>query len=372
MLKIRNEIKIGLLAIVALGLGLWGFKFLKGINVLSSNKIYYAKYDNVNELRPSSNVYINGLQVGTVSDIYIDDEDDKTIIVEMTCEGDVDVPKNARAIIAIQGIMGGSAVKLEFDAPCEGDDCAQSGDYLNSGSQSFVESLVGDPAQLDVYMQRLQVGLTTIYDSIADPRDPKGVGRTLLALHESLANIAIMTAKINKMLDESSSGFSETANNLAAVTGAIRKNNDDITLALTNLAEMSEQLKNADLGKSADKANTALDSITSSVSALKTTLVSTESAISKVDSLAQGLIAGEGSAGMLLNDPELYNNLVRTSRQIQLLMQDLRLNPKRYNTVKLKVFGKNKQPEYQNPLDDPAYQMLIDSLERDYSDKVRN
>jgi hypothetical protein len=52
-------------------------------------------------------------------------------------------------------------------------------------------------------------------------------------------------------------------------------------------------------------------------------------------------------------------------------MQDLRLNPKRYNTVKLKLFGKNKTPNYANPLEDPAYQLLIDSLERDYLRKSK-
>jgi hypothetical protein len=62
---------------------------------------------------------------------------------------------------------------------------------------------------------------------------------------------------------------------------------------------------------------------------------------------------------------------VRTSRQLQLLMQDLRLNPKRYNTVKLKLFGKNKTGDYENPLEDPAYQHLIDSLEREYSRKLQ-
>jgi hypothetical protein len=57
---------------------------------------------------------------------------------------------------------------------------------------------------------------------------------------------------------------------------------------------------------------------------------------------------------------------------MELLLQDLRLNPKRYTTVKLKLFGKNKTKDYANPIDDPAYQMLVDSLERAYSKKAKH
>ncbi|MEZ4918365.1 MAG: MlaD family protein [Saprospiraceae bacterium] len=371
MLKLRNETKIGLLAIVAVALGVFGFQFLKGINLFTSNNIYYARYQNVSELRPSSYVLINGFQVGTVTDMYVDEEDDRTIIVEMSIDGDVDVPKDTRAVIISLGIMGGKAIDLQFKKPCEGGDCAESGTYLQGGSISFVESIVGEPGQIDEYMARIQVGLTTIYDSIADPNDPKGLGKTLVSLQESLENLAIMTAKINKFLDASTAGFAATANNTAEITRAIRESNADIATSLANLSAVSEQLKNAELDKSAQKAGIALDSVTASVSALRSTLLSTEKTIAKIDTLAQGLANGEGSAGKLLSDEELYDNMVRTSRHLQLLLQDLRLNPKRYNTVKLKVFGKNKTGDYQNPLDDPAYLLLIDSLEREYSKRVK-
>ncbi|HNL38076.1 MAG TPA: hypothetical protein PKH43_03055, partial [Saprospiraceae bacterium] len=102
------------------------------------------------------------------------------------------------------------------------------------------------------------------------------------------------------------------------------------------------------------------------MNALRQTLGTTESALSRVDTLAQGLSSGKGTAGKLLTDDALYYNLVDATRHLELLTQDLRLNPKRYTTVKLKVFGKNKTKGYVNPLDDPAYQLVQDSLERDY------
>ena len=129
MLKIRNEVKIAILATAALGLGFWGFKFLKGLNVLSTSKTLYVKYNNVDQLRPSSPVFIQGFQVGMVKEMYIDEADDKTIITVLNIEGNVDIPKDAIATIIGLSLMGGKAIEIIIPHPCDGD-CAESGDYL--------------------------------------------------------------------------------------------------------------------------------------------------------------------------------------------------------------------------------------------------
>jgi phospholipid/cholesterol/gamma-HCH transport system substrate-binding protein len=134
---------------------------------------------------------------------------------------------------------------------------------------------------------------------------------------------------------------------------------------------LSEQLKNAGLDQTSEKAASAIDSLAMSLSDLRGTLAVTSGTLHHVDTLAQNLIKGKGLVGKTLTDEELYNNLVSTSRHLHLLLQDLRMHPERYNTVKLKLFGK-KRTRYANPLDDPAYELLVDSLERAYSKKVKN
>lgn len=371
MLKLSNETKIGILAIAAIALGIWGFKFLKGINVLKSSQTFYIRYKNVEQLRPSSPVFISGLQVGMVKDIYIDPEDDKTIITVINLDRNLDIPKSAVATIISASIMGGKAIDLEITNPCSGKDCAQDGDFLQGKTKGFFESVVGNPEEMDVYLERLKVGLTAIYDSIADPNDPRGFGRTLVSLQHALNNIALLTSKINNFLDASSAGLTATANNTAEITRAIRDNNKSIAAMLENMAAVSQQLKDAGIDKTGQKTAILLDSITLTMGALRQTLNTTQSAVAKLDTLSAGLAEGKGSVGMLLKDPELYENMVRLSRHLQLLTQDLRLNPKRYNTVKVKLFGKNKTKGYQPPIEDPAYQMLIDSLERDYSKRLK-
>ncbi len=367
MLKLRNETKVGILALFALAAGFWGYKFLKGVNLLTSSQTFYVRYQNVDQLRPSAPVFISGLQIGMVKNIYVDKQDDKSLIVELNVEKGIQVPKDATASIIGLTLMGGKAIELVIPHPCEGDGCAESGDYLQGVTKSLVQSLLGDPAQLDVYVQKLRMA----FDTIANPNDPNGLGPTVKALEQSLMSIASITHKLDRFLDASTSNINATAANAAGITLNLQKSNKDISDAIANLAAVSGQLKNAGLDATAKSATSALDSVIVAMTALKGTLHSTQSAIGKVDSLASHLSTGEGSLGKLLTDEALYDNLVRTTRHLTLLEQDLRLNPKRYTTVKLKVFGKNKTKDYINPLDDPAYQLLLDSLEKDYQMKMK-
>lgn len=312
MLKIRNETKIGLLAIAAIALAIWGFKFLKGINVLTSSQTFYVRYSNVDQLRPSSPVFINGLQVGMVKDLFVDPKDDNTIVAVINLERSVDIPKDAVAVIVSASLMGGKAIELQIPHPCEGDDCAQSGDYLTGTTKSFVESIIGNPDQFEEYIQRL----TIIYDSIANPNAPRGFGKTLLSLQHSLANVEVLTGRLNLLIEASAGGISGTFKNMEAITGNLRESNKDITTLLDNLETFSTQLKGAGLDQVGQKASGTLDSVAQAMNGLQITLRSAKGAIAKIDTLVAGLSGGEGTAGQLFTDPELYNNLVRTSRHL--------------------------------------------------------
>lgn len=369
MFKLSNEVKIALLALVALALGFWGFKFLKGINVLTTSKTFYVKYESVDQLRPSSPVFIKGFQVGMVKDMYIDKADDKTIITVLNIDGGVDVPKDAVASIIGLSLMGGKAVEIIITRPCDGD-CAESGDYLIGGSKSLIQSLLGEPSDFDAYTDRLKKGLSIDIDSLARA-NPNGVASSINALDNSLHNIELMTRQLNEILALNKQSIAAITGNFAAISGTIKANDKNISDAIANLSALSGQLKNAGFDQTSKKAASAIDSMTFSLSALRTTLAATTGTINRVDTLAQNLVRGKGLVGKTLTDEELYNNLVSTSRHLHLLLQDLRMHPSRYNTVKVKLFGKNKS-KYVNPIKDPAYQILVDSLERDYSKKIKN
>lgn len=367
MLKISNEIKIALLAIAAIALGIWGFKFLKGQNVLTLSKNFSVRYDNVQDLRVSAPIFIRGLQVGSVKKIFIDPTDDQTIVVVLNIESGFDVPKDAVATITSPTFMGGRAIELVFDHPC-GDDCAEDGDYLKGSSRSFLAGMIA-PGELDAYTERLRKGLTINIDSLAKA-NPESFAGTFEALDNSLKNIESLTHKLDRLLAASARGLTLTVDNAAALTGSLKDNRDEISNILGNLDTLSRQLKGAGLDQSAYKAGKTLDSLTQRLSDLRRTLVTTEKTIATVDTLAQNLLKGKGVAGKLLTDDVMAQDFERTLRHTQLLLQDLRLNPKRYTTVKLKVFGKNKTPGYTTPFQDPIYTMQVDSLERILSERL--
>lgn len=161
------------------------------------------------------------------------------------------------------------------------------------------------------------------------------------------------------------------ADNLASISSTVKANDRNISDALANLADVTRQLKAAGIDKTAMKASGALDSVTLSLNTLRTTLNSSTRAIGRVDSLTERLLRGEGSVGKALTQEDLYNNIVSTTRHLHLLLQDLRMHPERYTNVRVKLLGKNKPSSYANPIDDPAYQILVDSLEKEYSKKAR-
>ncbi|MEY4204848.1 MAG: hypothetical protein RL013_2552 [Bacteroidota bacterium] len=368
-LKISNETRVALLAIAAVAFGFWGFQFLKGRNVLTPSQTFYVRYANVDQLRPSSPVFIKGLQIGMVKKLYVDPESYQSIIVQLSIESGVDIPKDAVATIVGLSLMGGKAIEIVVNHPCNGD-CADDGDFLQGATKNFLESVIGDPTQIDAYTARIKAGLDINIDSLAKA-NPGGIAGTVDALDNSLKNLERVTSQLDEILRLNKKNIGIMADNFAAVSSTIKSNDRNISDALANLADVTRQLKAAGLDKTAQKASGALDSITLALNTLRTTLNSSTRAIGRVDSLAERLLRGEGAVGKALTEEELYNNIVSTTRHLHLLLQDLRMHPERYTNVRVKLLGKNKPSRYANPIDDPAYQILVDSLEKDYSKKAK-
>jgi phospholipid/cholesterol/gamma-HCH transport system substrate-binding protein len=134
------------------------------------------------------------------------------------------------------------------------------------------------------------------------------------------------------------------------LTGALADNTDRITATLSNLEAVTGDLKEANF---ADRTVQTMESANAALTSMEGTLVETRDAVNSLKSILSGIEDGEGTLGKLANDPELYTNLNSMSRNLDLLLQDFRLNPKRY--INVSVFGK-KQKEYQLPEDDPAEQ----------------
>lgn len=337
------EIRIGLLAAICIAVTVWGYKFMKGKNLLNASNYYYAEYENIDELSATSPVLIRGLRVGTVAEVRLSD-DMQSIIAKLDINRGIKIPKGTEAIIMNTSIMGGKAVVLDVKEPCTGDGCAKRGDKLPGKVEGLIESLFGGQ-DIEGYVQKVKAGIGDIVTDVSDSIGASDAGnefaKTFQALQMVLYNLEGITKQINGSMNVYDRKMQSLLTNVESLSANLADNNAHISSAIANLDALSGDLKDAEIGKSAQNAMQSLDE----------TLAKADRSFTELESLLSRINSNDGTLGKLIKDKELYDNFNESSRQLSILLQDFRLNPKRY--VNVSVFGK-KQREYELPEDDPA------------------
>lgn len=349
---LSNETKIGLLTAISIVLLIWGYQFLKGKNILSSSQLFYVEYEDINRLKPSTPVVINGFQVGIVSDIYFT-ENMETIEVVLDVRDDISIPKNTIAQITSASIMGDKAITLLFDKPCKGNDCAQSGDRLKGTMKGLLGTMIGEPTEVDAYMGAVKNNLGDIVDTLKTKVMGEGGegDATMDDLKVIIANLKSTTSQLDRLMAASSSKLTGVLGNMDALSANLKNSNAEITGIINNFNTFSAQLKDADVGKTLAKASTAMDGASDALTSMKTTLASADGAVKDLSAVLQKVNGTEGTLGMLMNDDKMYNDLERTIKNMDFLLQDIRLHPERYR----RVLSKKKMP-YEKIESDPAFQ----------------
>ena len=348
-----KEIRIGLLAIVAIAALIWGYKFLLGNNLLKRSNTYFVEYKNVNELKVSDPVVINGFQIGTVQNIYLKD-DLQTVVVVLNIRAGIKLPQNTIAVLYSTSVMGGKAIELKYSGVCD-DDCLTSGSQLRGREFGLLGSLV-QPNELDTYMNTVSEGIGNVMDSLSahmTEGTSNEVGKTFRDLQGTIANLNATTLQINRLLANSSDKLVGILDNLQQVTENINTNNAEITGLLQNANSITEQLASARLDSTILKTNRTLGSAHEVSQSLESTLTSANQTFAEFAKVLSDINASKGTLGKLVQDQALYDNLLSTTRNLELLLQDFRLNPKRYTTVL-----KRKSKEYVLPENDPAFDSI--------------
>ncbi|HZE84488.1 MAG TPA: MlaD family protein [Puia sp.] len=323
-MKISNETKIGILAVVAVIALILGFNFLKGSSLFEHKKNIYAVFDDVQGMEVSNSVQINGLVIGNVSAINEADKDLKGgIIVTILLKKDVHIPSNSVGEINSGLISSSSIVITKGDDP----QFLNDGDTLETKKKSNLLSQV----QASVNPVILKLGgtltsLDSLVQVIGTMFDPK-LKNNFSAI---IANIAATTAQLQIMLNSQTSTLAKSLKNTESVTDNLAKNNDKVTQTLSNVEKATSNL--------------AAAKIPEAVETMQSTITELKGLISKLSN-------NNGSLGLLLNDKKLYQNLEGTSRSLNTLLDDVRLHPKRY--VNISVFGrKDKSGPLMAPLSD--------------------
>ncbi len=324
-----NEVKVGILAVVAIALSIWGYKFIRGNNLLLKSNTYKVFYPNVDRMQVGTQAFINGVEVGSVASVRLLEDVDRTVEVVLDLDPDIRIPKNTKAVIVSTGFMGGKAIKLEYPLPCSGDDCAKKGDTLEGEIRGLLGSMIGED-NVQQYVDILKEGLQEVLDTLnaallEDPNSP--IGRSIKNLDAAMANLNSATGQLDGMLRSSSGSINGTLANLNNITGNLKGNNDKINSILTNADSLSSQLVAANLEQTLREVNVAVEG-------LKNTLQSANSALDGVSGLVGKIRDGEGSLGKLMKDEELYNNISELSQRADSLISDFQGRPYRYMPFK--------------------------------------
>lgn len=297
MIKIRNEIKIALVAVAGIVALFIGMNFLKGTNLFTGSKTYYFAFDDISGLTKSSPIYASGYQVGLVKDIIFDySHKNKTkVIAEM--DKQMKIPTGTTAFIS-SDVLGNIKVTLNI-APNRGEFIQEGGlipGSIDQGAMGEVTSMIPAVKQM---LPKLDSILLSLNQLLADP-----------AIASSVHNVQDMTANLTKTSRELNSVVAKLNREIPGVVTKTNRILDHSEAFTANLSQVD----------------------------VATTMRKVDEAMADVKAVTAKINSNEGTLGLLMRDPSLYNQLNTTVRSADSLMVNIRQHPKRY--VHFSIFGR--------------------------------
>lgn len=344
-MKIRNEVKVGILGLVTLFLLIWGYYFLKGNNLLSSSFVVNTGFTNVDGLAVGAPVTVRGYQVGAVTNIYIDKNNPALVMVSLNLNKGTKVPKDAIANLVAPNIMAGKCVELRFTTACESGNCLKKGDFVQGRVGSMLD-MVTDAAK--PYMEKID-SFRVLFAEIAKSEE-SGLKKSAEEIQATISNLKVISDVMAVLLEKSTGNFVSTMDHLEEITGNVRKNNDQITALMSNITAISAQLKNAEIDKTVNATKTTIEKFGNVAEDVKKTLGETNKLMTQLQVLTD-LTKQEGLLAALVHDKKLLEDVKKTIDEAKLLVEDIRLHPERYRTVlsgKYKPYGEGKNYQKKN------------------------
>jgi phospholipid/cholesterol/gamma-HCH transport system substrate-binding protein len=315
MKKISNEVKVGVTALITIVIFIWLYSFLKGKDFLSSSAIYYTVYDKVGGLAESSPVEINGYKVGVVRSLDFIDATSGRLLVEFSVNKNFKLPKNTVAEIVPVSLLGGMKVQFVYG---KGPGTYSPGDTIPGRlAEPLMDKIDIEIMPLKDKLSNLIVVLDSVISSIDEVMNPE----FRKDLRGTLSHLNSTTASLDKSIGSKEQELAATLDNINKFTKMLSDNSGKMSKTFSNLETITDTL--------------AAANISASVANLKASL-------QKAASLMDNLNKGKGSAGQFLTNDTLYTNLSGSLESLNMLLKDMKANPKRY--VHFSLFGKKNTP----------------------------
>ena len=296
-MKISREVKTAVLVISGILLFIYVYNYLKGENILDSSRTFYTVYDNVEGVASSTPVTINGLVVGKVQEINFKDDDSGKLKVKLLVDSDFEFSKNSTAELYEAGLIGGKAIAIvpAFDNA----EKAKKGDFLEGTVKAGLTELVNQrltPLQEKIETMMVSAdSLLTNLNSLFDAQTKANLKNSIAEFGATLESFKNTSISINSLIKDNQEKLNNTLSNV-----------DNIS---SNLSKITDSISNANLGRT-------IEELQSTIANFNKVLVSIEN--------------GEGSIGKLFQDEGLYKNLKGATKEMEELLRDIKLHPKRY------------------------------------------
>lgn len=319
-MKYSKYVKLGILIVVTLTILIWGLSYLKGKDVFKKSKNYFVVYDRIDGLQESSKITMNGYQVGQVYDIQFLPDNSGRLVVTLMMDQNFNIPVNSLAQIISSDIMGTRTIKMVFS---QEKTFYQSGDTIPGAIESDLKEQVSmqvlplknKAEQLLGTVDSAIVALTVILNE--DAR--KNLSQSFANINRSINNIEKTTSDLQQIVSAQKGNIQLTMENVRDITSALSKNSKELENTIKNMSGFSDTLSKLPITPVVENIALASEQLLDLINKMNST---------------------ESTAGLLLNDDQLYQSITGLSENLSTLIKDIQTNPKRYLEFSAIDFGK--------------------------------
>jgi phospholipid/cholesterol/gamma-HCH transport system substrate-binding protein len=313
-MKISHEVKVGAVALVTIIAFILMFSFLKGTALFTSTDTYHIVYSDIAGLTESNPVEINGYQAGVVQDIRLINDGSGLILVSLSVDRHFNIPKDTRAEITTATLIAGMKVVLRMGESSEM--CQNHDTIAGYVATSILDRLSDLVTPVEGNIADMIIKLDSIISSVNEVFSPQMRND----IRSSMSNISSATSDLKEITSTEKDELMASLEDLKVFTAMLSANSASLDSTLKNLEKISDAVASANLA---------------------TTLSSLKSSLTSLDEIVRGISKGEGSAGKLVRDDSLYTNINNTLYDLDLLLKDMKDNPKKY--VHFSLFGKKAE-----------------------------
>jgi phospholipid/cholesterol/gamma-HCH transport system substrate-binding protein len=312
--KYNKDIAIGIISIATISLFIWFAFFLKGKNVFSKEDHFYAIYETTGGVVASSPVLINGMKVGRVSKLDFVSETDRRIKMTISVLKKYPLPEGSVASLEATSIIGGKCIVIiPGNSPKE---LKNGGELIASSVPNFMDKLDPLKRKAGELISSVDTLLANI-NATLNNETVHNLTESFADLSISLKNIAVITEDAKNLIGSEKTHIQNIVRDAESIAQTLKQNEKRIDNIIGNFSDLSDSIAKAQIAETLRSLNTSVTDLTNALNHIN---------------------KGEGTAGKLIYDEKLYNNLEQATANLNSLLKDLQDNPKRY--VHFSVFGK--------------------------------